>query len=357
MDTTKVLKTIYYDTKSPGGFSSALKLYKAAKQKLPDLKLSDVKLFLRGELTYTLHKQARRKFKRNPVIVAHPGEQWQADLMDMTQWSKYNNGFNYILTIIDIFTKKAFAVPIKKKQGDLVADAFKKIFENTAPTYLQTDKGTEFKNKHVQQILKNYNVAFFTSQNEAIKCSIVERLNSTLKNKIFRIATKRGSRKWIDILDDVLDAYNNSYHRSIKMAPSEVNEENADQVFKSLYGYDSYRDYLKAKAKDKTVLPIGAKVRKAYARGRFDRGYFPYFTDTVHEVKAVTLKNPRPTYKLDDDRRDYYLDEIQQVEDSPLYRISKIIRERTVDGKKQKLVEFIGYTGRQWIDSDDIESV
>ena len=357
MDTTNVLKKIYYDPKSPAGFSSVQKLYDVAKLELPKLTLSEVRRFLRGQITYTLHKQAKRKFKRNPVIVAHPGEQWQGDLMDMTQWSKFNGGHNYILTLIDIFSKKGYAIPIKRKQGEHVAKALEGIFKHEKPTYLQTDKGTEFKNKQVQQVLKDYEVAYFTSHNEAIKCSIVERFNSTLKNKIFRIATKRGTRNWTNILDSVVEAYNKTKHRSIKMAPNDVNDSNVSQVFKNLYGFMSYREYLLAKANDREVLPVGAKVRKAYDKGRFDRGYFPYFTDTIHEVKSVTSKAPRHTYKLDDEPRDYYAEEIQQVDDSPLYRIKKVIKERMVNGIKQKLVEFIGYHGTEWVNASDIEAV
>jgi len=277
MDKTKILKNIYYDVKNPGGYSSAIKLYKYAKLKIPDLNLNDVKLFLRGEITYSLHRQVKRKFKRNPVVVAHANEQWQADLMDMKEWSRTNNGFNYILTIIDIFSKKAYAVPVQKKQGQLVAKAFENIFKIVSPIYLQTDRGTEFKNEHVKKVLKKYNVAYFTSKNDAIKCSVVERLNSTLKNKIFRIATKRGTRKWIDVLPSVIEAYNKTYHRSIKMPPIEVNENNASVVFKNLYGFKSFRDYLKSKESMERKIPVGAKVRKAYDKKRFDRGYYPFF--------------------------------------------------------------------------------
>ena len=277
--------------------------------------------------------------------------------MDMREWSRYNKGNNYILTVVDVFTKKAYAIPIKRKQGELVAEAFKNIFKKEIPSYLQTDRGTEFKNKHVQQVLKDFNVSFFTSHNDAIKCSIVERFNSTLKNKLFRIATKRGTRKWSDVLPSVVEAYNNSYHRSIKMAPSEVNDTNTSKVFKNLFGFDSYRDYLKANASKQNTLPVGAKVRKAYEKGRFDRGYYPYFTDTIHEVKQVLNKQPRTTYKLDDETRDFYLEELQQVDSNPLYRIKKVIKERIVNGKTQKLVEFIGYHGREWIDAENIENV
>ena len=357
MDKTNLLKKLYYDEKSPAGYSSALKLYKFAKQKIPTLKLDEVKDFLKSQITYTLHRQARRKFKRNPVVVSHQHEQWQADLMDMKEWSRQNNGYNYILTVIDIFSKVGFAVPIKTKHGELVAEAFKTIFKSVTPGAIQTDKGKEFLNKHVQDLLKEHNIQYFTSQNEAIKCAVVERFNSTLKNKIFKIATKKGTRKWLDVLPDVIRTYNKTYHRSLKMAPKDVNENNRDEVFKNLYGFDSYRDYLKANSRDKQHLPVGSKVRKVYPKGRFDRGYYPYFTDSIHEVTGVSKKNPRTTYKLDNDQRDYYAQEIQQVDDSPLYRIEKVLRERLVNNRKQKLVKFIGYEKPEWIYASDIEQV
>ena len=141
------------------------------------------------------------------------------------------------------------------------------------------------------------------------------------------------------------------------MKPNEVSEQNSETVFKNLYGFDSYRDYLRAQQGLKPKLNVGVKVRKAYPSGRFDRGYFPHFTDTIHEVKNVAKNNPKPTYKLDNDTRNYYADELQQVDDNPLYRIKKVIKERTVDGRKQLLVEFIGYDGREWIDSGNVEAV
>ncbi len=85
-----LLSKLYYDSSSPAGFSSVVKLFNAAKGEIPDLKLGDVKDWLSGQLTYTLHKPARRRFVRNPIIVEHYNEQWQADLVDMQEFSRTN---------------------------------------------------------------------------------------------------------------------------------------------------------------------------------------------------------------------------------------------------------------------------
>ena len=64
-----------------------------------------IRLWLQKQDTYTLHKPVRYRFKRNRVIVGAIDEQWEADLVIMDSISKYNNGFKYILTVIDVLSK------------------------------------------------------------------------------------------------------------------------------------------------------------------------------------------------------------------------------------------------------------
>src|SRR5260221_13069267 len=106
----KLLSSIYYNTKNSGSFGSVYKLYREAIKFKADLTFSEVKKWLSGELTYTLHYPARRRFKRNKILVNHIDEQWEVDLVDMREFSKENNSINYILTAIDCFSKYAFAV-------------------------------------------------------------------------------------------------------------------------------------------------------------------------------------------------------------------------------------------------------
>ena len=94
---------------------------------------------------YTLHKPTRRHYKRSRVIVPGIEAQFQADLVDVQNLSRYNKGYKYLLTCIDIFSKYAWVVPLKTKQGQELLKAFKNILSSRRkPVKLQTDQGTEF---------------------------------------------------------------------------------------------------------------------------------------------------------------------------------------------------------------------
>ena len=88
---------------------------------------------------------------------------------------------------------------------------------------MQTDAGTEFINKKTQELLKQNKIEWFQSQNET-KAQIVERFNRTLKDRMYKYFTANNTKRWIDVLPDLVHNYNNSYHRSIKMTPVQARE-------------------------------------------------------------------------------------------------------------------------------------
>ena len=100
---------------------------------------------------------------------------------------------------------------------------------------VQNDKGAEFLNLTFQSMLHRHGIKFYTSENENLKAAVVERFNRTLKTKMFRYFTYANTRRYLDVLDDLLHSYNNTHHRSIGMAPSEVNADNEDVVRARLY--------------------------------------------------------------------------------------------------------------------------
>ena len=57
------------------------------------------------------------KFRRERLIPFYKDETWSADLINKSSLSKYNNNYKFILTVIDIFTKHAWAIPLKNKSG------------------------------------------------------------------------------------------------------------------------------------------------------------------------------------------------------------------------------------------------
>ena len=109
---------------------------------------------------------------------------WQADLVDVSSLSKYNDSYRYLLTCIDVLSKRAQVVPLKNKTGLALREAFKSLIAESRPKFLQADKGTEFLNTTVQEFLKTNGIAHYTSENDDIKCSVVDRWNRTLKTRM-----------------------------------------------------------------------------------------------------------------------------------------------------------------------------
>ena len=226
----------YFNTKSPVAFTSPLALYREAKKRYPSLTFRQVKTWLQAQDTYTLHKPVRYNFPRNRVIVTGIDNQWQADLVDISSLARFNKGYKFLLTCIDVFSKFAWVVPLKNKTGEYLVNGFQSILDlGRSPEKLQTDKGTEFLNRNVQSFLKENNIHFSTTNSE-LKASVVERFNRTLKTRMWKYFTAKNNRVYIDNLQDIVHEYNNSYHRSIGRAPASVSLLNVGQVRRKLYG-------------------------------------------------------------------------------------------------------------------------
>ena len=183
-----------------------------------------------------LHRSARKNFIRRHVNVKKINDLWQADLVDMQLFAKENKNYKYLLTVIDVFSKKAFVKPIKNKSAGMVTDAMANIFKenNQVPVYLQTDNGTEFHNKIFKQLMKKHNITFYSTYS-ILKASVVERFNRTLKNKMWKQFSLQGSYKWLDILSFLVDEYNKTKHRTIGMAPNQVNKNNEISILRKVY--------------------------------------------------------------------------------------------------------------------------
>lgn len=352
--------SIIYITCASGGFASREKLYKQAKKEIADLTREEVCEWLKGQITYTLHAPARKRFARNRIIVARIDDQWEADLVDMQEFSSRNCGYKYILTVIDCFSKYAWVRPLKSKTGIAVRDALVSIFSGRKPAALRTDKGKEFINKPVQDLLKNNNIRYYTANNSEIKCSIVERFNRTFKSRMYRYFTARGTRKFTNVLDELVHGYNQSFHRSIRMAPIDVNEENSNKVFKNLYGYDSLRELYMAQ-KRPSKLASGDDVRIKYKLGPFDKGFYPNWSDQVYKVSSIDAAQNLPVFTIDGvteknvDNRKFYSNELQKVI-ADVHRVEKILKRRVYKGEAQYFVKWLGYPSscNSWINSKDI---
>ncbi|XP_060867430.1 uncharacterized protein LOC132942800 [Metopolophium dirhodum] len=170
------------------------------------------------EIANELHKPARKNFTRRRVNVYGKNDLWQADLVEMIPYSKVNGGYKYFLVVIDCFTKFSWAKPLKSKTGKEVTSAMSTILLDRSPKLLQLDNGKEFYNTTFDALMTKYGIHKYSTFS-ILKASIAERFNRTLKGKMYKEFTARGSHEWVSILPKLLDEYNNSYHRTIGMTP------------------------------------------------------------------------------------------------------------------------------------------
>lgn len=349
------LAQIYYNPEHPAGYSGATSLINSAKVNISE---NAVKEWLQTQDTYTLHKPVRKRFPRNRYVVFTINELWQCDLNDMRGLTKYNNGYNYILTVIDVFSKIAYARVMKRKSPSCVIKAFQSIFReaNTVPKNLQSDKGTEFTGKSVRQFFAENNINYFTTKNPDVKAAVIERFNRTLKTRMWRYLTHKNTHTYIHVLPKLMIAYNNSKHRSIKMAPNEVNKGNSFQVWMSLYGSE-----IKKKIKI-PKLKVGDCVRISKNKGTFEKGYETNWSEeifTISEIKPF----PEPLYVLEDLNGEtidgmFYENELQKVSVTAgrTYKVDKILGTKGRGVSKEYLIKWYGYSDafNSWIPAADL---
>ena len=153
----KTLASIYLNPSHPASFGGLDAVYRAVKEKgKSKISRKQVKDWLSQQDVYTLHRPVRRHCKRGRVIVPGIDAQFQADLVDVKNLSRYNKGYKYLLTCIDIFSKYAWVVPLKTKQGQELVKAFATILSSgRKPHKLQTDQGTDFLNRVFQRFLSD----------------------------------------------------------------------------------------------------------------------------------------------------------------------------------------------------------
>lgn len=183
MNVEKTLKNVY--EKGAAAFSSAARVYQEAKKEIPTLTLKEVEAWLQTQPSYTRHKRVKRHFKTSKIISGGYMETIQADLMDMARYARWNNSYKYILVVIDVFSKMAFAAPIRRKND--TTTAFNKLLQEfpQRPLYLHVDRGTEFYNESMKRILQSNNIIMY-STNSIYKACAAERLIRTLRKRLAR---------------------------------------------------------------------------------------------------------------------------------------------------------------------------
>lgn len=299
-----------------------------------------------------LHKPARRNFQRRRTIIKGLRDLFQADLAEFIPYSRVNKGYKYILLVVDCYSKFAWARPLKSKKGQEVAKAMKNILSKAAappspplvpPNNFQTDAGREFYNSHFSKVMNEYNINHYSTYS-AIKASMAERLVRTIKGKLYKSFSLRGNHKWIDILQQVMQQYNNTKHRTTGMRPVDVTAATKLDVYDNL------------KVAGKARYKVGDFVRISKYKSVFSKAYHGNWT--AEHFKVIKVKHTDPvTYLLEDMHGQpilggFYELELQKIANADAYLIERVLKRK---GTKL-LVKYLGYSNEPptWIDKKDL---
>jgi hypothetical protein len=347
----ELLTKIYYDPKHPAAYGGVARLVSAT-----GLRPNVVKDWLRSQRTYTLHKVARKKYGKRRYASSGIDHFWQADLVDMQSWASQNDGYKYILTVVDVFSKYAWAEPIKDKREAAVKAAFERVFASGRKCFkLQTDQGLEFFSGGMNRFFTEHEITHYAVKS-ADKASLVERLNRSLKEKMWRYFNHKNTYRWLEYLPELVSGYNAAKHTTTGLAPKDVTQDNEIPLWvKQETKLDDYTP-----KEVKLDVKIGDSVRVSKVKGPFAKGYLPNWSEEVFTVSQILNTKPIQVKVQDwngeEIQGSWYLPEIQRVAKPELYRIEKVIETKRVRGKEMYLVKWLGYPNHfnSWVTREQI---
>ena len=287
-----LLSDIYYNYGEEGALNNNIKtLRRLIKERNDGLIISEAQIreFLTTQPGYTVHRRVRKlQFPRRQIHVSTARVRADGDLIELGDLKPWNNGFSYIFTVIDAFSRYLWARAIKNKEASTTAAALQSMVKEDKfhSISFYTDGGKEFAGAPFQSVLKSAGMKHRICSSTDWHCPFVERVQRTMKEKLFQTMTSNHTRRWIQYLPQVVDSYNKSIHSSTKMRPIEARlPENCLSVMKQL----ELRRYRGQKRGGKLPYRFkpGDLVRILLDKGGplGKKGYLPRFSWEIFRVK------------------------------------------------------------------------
>ena len=219
-----------------------------------------------------VHKSIIKKLEKTKVYSQFKNNIWGVDLADMQSLSRKNKGIKYLLCAIDLYGKYAFVIPLKDKKGISIVNAFDKIIKqsNRKPNKIWVDQGGEFYNN----IFENDDIIMYSTYNEG-KSVVAERFIRTLKSKLYKHMTATGKNVYYDVLDDIVNKYNNTKYSTIKMKPIDVKDNNK-------------RVYIDEHNEKDSRFKVRDRVRISKFKNIFAKGYTSNWSTEIFIVDKIS---------------------------------------------------------------------
>jgi hypothetical protein len=296
-----------------------------------------------------VHRQT--KFPRRTYTLYNLNDLAQIDLCSFERLARFNDRYKHLLVLVNCFSKKVEAYPLKSKKATEVLDAMKILLKRAKYKFanISSDAGLEFLNSQFLNFLKNQ---YRTNCRGVKKCVFVEAQNKRIKNLLYRKMMYYNSERWIDFLKETITELNNTPHSRLNIAANKITRKNEKRIFKKLEVLRLKREPKLSKIKFKLNEP----VRIALAKYVFERSWHTRFYPEIYFIHLVNKKHN--TYKLRDTRgkvldRSFYSYELRKSNFPNEPIVANIIRFNK--DKKKALVSFYGRRGDFWIDVNSLK--
>ena len=312
------IRRMYYDPKN--GYIGADKLFH--KLKYQGITRNEIKTFIKNQEVYQIHKTV---YANGSFIAPYALYEFQIDLIYLED--THLNDTSYGLCCIDVFSKKADIELMKRKDEANTVQAMTKIFKRMGiPEFIYSDEGTEFKSSEFKKLCQNNKVDIIYTLRHA---PVVERFNRTIKAILYKYLNVSKSKTITNVLPLILDNYNSSYHKTIKMAPNDVTDSNENEV------------YLNIQSVSNTVkrepVNIGDTVRVLLKEKAFNKKYKPSWSTTLHKVTQIPDEDTL-YYKVEDLPKGYLRPYIMKINNHESENVEPLL-ENTREGHLKQIAK------------------
>jgi len=289
------LANLFYDPQA--GLSGVRDLFKRTRERGYKYSYKQVKEWYEDQPVNQIYKQPQKVKEYNQIKSQNfaPGT-FQADLMDFRRVGRYNKGYNYILNIVDIYSRYAWSFPIKRKTPSEIAPHIALVLNevNPAKIWFTFDQGNEFRGE-VKMLLKEKGAEIHLNDPRSLNShntmGIIERFNKTLLNKLRKYMTANDTVKYVDALSQIVNKYNHTKHSTINKTPHAVLKQGKTPIIE-LNESDIMKDNFK----------INDFVRFRKKNKTFDKkGFIPTYSLNVHKIVGKKVRQ----YILDNEKAYY----------------------------------------------------
>lgn len=308
LEQRQAIYDVYYKERNYFGRDRLYQLLKS--RGIENISKMQVMDWLKEQELWQLYRKKEKAKTIQKTILTAPNKQIGIDLIDMQNYEY--KGHKYIMTAIDLFSKKAYAVALKNKENKEVVRGLAKIIKSVDGeiSSIRSDNGSEFISAQFKSLLDKHDIKHvFSLPYKPQSNGQVERFNGILKKMLFKSLKYESSYDWVSILQEILDNYNNSQHETTKFAPNDITEDDYSVVNNNIKNKVTSK-----RESNKSHLNVGDKVRIQVQDEKDGTNWSKdiYVIEKVYKPRKTIT---RQFYYLDNnDGKKYYDNDLQKIE-------------------------------------------